>query len=102
MDAEEVLVRGGGDGETVELLGPDGGAGGRHVLPGQEPVVRRPVELDLDHVRGKDLGLQDVQLHVGAPQADDLVQGVEEAGEDEEHPELGRRGDPRQSVDQAQ
>ena len=102
MDAEEVLVRGGGDGETVELLGPDGGAGGRHVLPGQEPVVRRPVELDLDHVGGKQLCLEDVELHVAAVEADHLVQGEHEAGHEEEDPELGRGGDARQAVHQAQ
>ena len=102
VDTEEVLVRGGGDGQAVELLRLQGGAGDGDVLPGQELIVWRPVELDLDDVRGQDLCLQDVQLHVAAPQADYLVQQVDDAGEHEEHPELWRRRDPGQAMHQTE
>lgn len=51
--AEEVLVRGGGQRETVHLAGPEGGARQTHPLARQVLQVRRSVKLDLDHIRGQ-------------------------------------------------
>lgn len=46
-----------------------------------------PVELYFHHVWRKEFCLDDVQLHVACPEADDLVQGVDDAGAHKEHPE---------------
>ena len=59
--------------------------------------VWRSVESDSQHVRGKQLCLQDVQLHVGGPEGDNLVKGVDEGWEDKVNPEEGGRSDPLES-----
>ena len=64
MDGEEVLVRRRGEGERVVLLRLDGGAGEPDPLAGEHLHVGRAVELDLDDVRGQELRLQYVELHV--------------------------------------
>ena len=102
VDSEKVLMGGRGDGEAVELLWGDGSARGLDVLTREKFVVWRPIELDLDHVRGQDICLKDIELHVAATEADHLVQGVHDPGHHEEHPELGRGGDPSQAVDEAE
>ena len=61
--------------------------------------VGRSVESDSEHIRGKQLSLQDVQLHVGRPEGDDLVEGVDQGGEDEVDPKGGGRSDPLQACD---
>ena len=62
----------------------------------------RPVELDLDDVAGQQLRLEDVELHVAAPQGDHLVQRVDDTGDTEEDPKLRSAGDSRQAVDDAE
>ena len=49
--------------------------------------VGRAVELDLQHVRGQQFSLDDVQLHVLGAQADDLVERVNDRRPNEEQPE---------------
>ena len=88
------------DCEGVELVWCQSRAGGVDVLPREELVVGRAVELDLDHLGGKQLGLQDVKLHVAAPHADHLVEDEEEPGNNEKHPELWSLGDSGKPVHQ--
>ena len=78
------------------------GAGEPDPLPGQDLHVWRPVELDLQHVAGQQLRLQDVQLHVGRPEGDDLVQGVDDGWDDEVGPEERSGSDPLETVNDAE
>ena len=55
------------------LLWLDGGAGESDPLSGEHLHVGRPVELDLDHVRGQELSLQDVELHVPDEERENLL-----------------------------
>ena len=61
---EEVLVRRRRQRERVVLLRLDRRAGEANPLPGEHLHVRRAVELDFDDVRGQELRLQYVELHV--------------------------------------
>ena len=70
------------------------GAGEPDPLAREHLHVRRSVESDSQHVRWKQLCLQDVQLHVGGPEGDNLVKGVDEGREDEVDPEEGGCCDP--------
>ena len=83
-------------------LGQEGGAGEPDPLPGENLHVGWPVELDLEHVAGQQLSLQDVQLHVGGSEGDDLVQGVDDGGNDEVGPEERSGSDPLQTVNDAE
>lgn len=71
---QKVLVRRRGQREGVKLVRPEDGAREAQPLSGQVLQVRRPVELDLYHVRGQQLRLDDVQGHVLGSQTDDLSQ----------------------------
>ena len=70
------------------------GAGEPDPLAREHLHIWRSVESDPQHIRGKQLCLQDIQLHVGGPEGDNLVKGVDEGGEDEVNPEEGGRSDP--------
>jgi len=94
VNGQKILVRSRRDGERVELHGQQRGARGVDILAGQELVVGRSIELDLDHLGGKQLRLEDIELHVAAPQTDHLVEDEKEARYDEEHPEPWSLGDP--------
>ena len=78
------------------------GAGKSDPLPGQDLHVGRTVEFDLQHVTGQQLRLQDVQLHVGGSEGDDLVQGVDDGWDDEVGPEERSGSDPLQAVNDAE
>ena len=83
-------------------LGQEGGAGEPDPLPGENLHVGWPVELDLEHVAGQQLSLQDVQLHVGGSEGDDLVQGIDNGGDEEVGPKQRSRGDSLKTVDDTQ
>ena len=75
-------------------LGSKRGAGEPDPLAREHLHVWRSVESDPQHVRRKQLCLQDIQLHVGGPEGDNLVEGVDEGREDEVDPEEGGSSDP--------
>ena len=90
-------------GDQIQFyLRSEGRAGEPDPLTREHLHVRRSVKPDSEDVGGQELGLQDVELHVGGPEGHDLVESVDEGGEDEVDPEEGGRRDPLEAVDDAE
>ncbi len=85
----------------MELFRLDCRAAKPDPLTRQDLHVGRSIELDLEHIRGQELRLQDVELHVSRPQRGELVDRVDDAGNDEKDPEPRRARQPREAVEDA-
>ena len=60
--------------------------------------VWRSVELQLEDVTRQQLSLEDVQLHVGSSEGDNLVEGVDDSREDKVDPEEGGGSDSLETM----
>ena len=76
-------------------------AGESDPLSGEDLHVWRSVELQLEDVTWQQLSLEDVQLHVGGPEGDNLVEGVDDGGQEEVDPEEGGGSDSLETMEDA-
>ena len=96
---QKVLVGSRRQSERVELFRLDSGTGKTDPLARKVLEVGRAVELDFEHVRWQQDRLDNVQTHEFGPQADHLVQRVDDGRADHVEPEGGLGRESSQSVD---